>query len=71
MNKVSLSMGLEEYMDDAKPFRAIDLYDWQDGNKIEEEIIEILKGNKLSLSQTCGIFNHIIHRIADRNIVNL
>lgn len=43
----------------------------QNYNKIEKRILPILKEPNVSLSQTRGIFDKIIKRIEDYNIVNL
>lgn len=51
--------------------RATELYQTQDGELIEKMILLILKEQKVSLSQTIGIFNHIIEKIEHENPVNL
>lgn len=40
-------------------------------NEVEKEIINILNKHKLSLSETRGLFNHVLFDIETKNIVNL
>lgn len=51
--------------------RTTELHSNQNGNYIEEMILLILKEQKVSLSQTRGIFNRIIENIEDANPITL
>ena len=47
------------------------LYDAQDYSHIEKTILSVLKEEKVSLSQTRYIFERILNKIEDKNIINL
>lgn len=58
-------------MIDYNLYRIIELAEGQNRDDIETKIISILKEHKLSLSQVRSVFNHILVKIEDKNIVNL
>lgn len=58
-------------MIDYNLYRIIELSEGQNREDIEIKIINILKEYKLSLSQVRSVFNHILVKIEDKNIVNL
>ena len=58
-------------MIDYNLYRIIELSEGQNREDIEIKIINILKEDKLSLSQVRSVFNHILVKIEDKNIVNL
>lgn len=58
-------------MIDYNYYRAIELNENQNREYIETAILSILKEQKLSLSQTRGVFNSVLARIEDNNIINL
>lgn len=58
-------------MIDYNIYRVTPLREEQHEEYIETAILSILKENKLSLSQVRCIFNHIIAKIEDKNLVNL
>ncbi len=58
-------------MIDGNIYRIKELYANQDSEYIEKMILLILKEQKVSLSQTRSIFNHLLERIEDDNIINL
>ncbi len=58
-------------MIDGSLYRMQVLGEHQDEGYIETTIISILKEQKLSLSQTRAIFNHILAKIEDENAINL
>lgn len=51
--------------------RTIELSPEQDSEYIETAIISILKEQKVSLSQARAIFNHILTKVEDKNLINL
>lgn len=58
-------------MIDEKLYRTRELYEYQDVDCIERTILDILKKNKVTLSQTRTIFNRILANIEDNNLINL
>jgi len=58
-------------MIDGSLYRMQELYSEQDEEYIETTIISVLKEKKVSLSQTRAIFNNILAKIEDENIINL
>lgn len=58
-------------MIDYNLYRMTELYESQDENYIETTILSLLKEQKVSLSQARTIFNHILIRIEDKNLINL
>lgn len=69
---MSLSLGLEEFkMIDGNLYRMRELYEYQDVDCIEKTILDVLKDNKITLSQTRTIFNRILANIEDNNLINL
>lgn len=58
-------------MIDGNLYRTRELYANQDMKHIEKTILDVLKEQKLSLSQTRAIFNHILAKIEDKNAINL
>ena len=58
-------------MIDGNLYRTRELYNNQDIKYIEKTILDVLKEQKVSLSQTGLIFNHILVKIEDENTVNL
>lgn len=65
-------MGIGEIsMIDGNLYRTRELYNNQDIKYIEKTILDVLKEQKVSLSQTRAIFNHILVKIEDENTVNL
>ena len=51
--------------------RMKDLKENQDGKYIKEKILLILKEQKVSLSQVRAIFNDILNKIEDENVITL
>lgn len=51
--------------------RMIDLKPEQNEEYMEEMILLILKEQKVSLSQARGLFNDILNKIEDKNIIDL
>ena len=58
-------------MIDGNLYRTRELYNNQDIKYIEKTILDVLKEQKVSLSQTRAIFKHILVKIEDENTVNL
>lgn len=58
-------------MIDGNLYRMRELYEYQDVNCIEKTILDVLKNNKVTLSQTRTIFNRILANIEDNNLINL
>ena len=58
-------------MIDGNLYRMRELYEYQDMDCIEKTILNLLKERKVSLSQTRTIFNHLLIKIEDENIINL
>lgn len=58
-------------MIDGNLYRTRELYANQDIEYIEKTILDVLKEQKVSLSQTRAIFNHILAKIEDENAINL
>lgn len=52
-------------------FRITLLDSSQNQEEMELKILELLKENKLSLSQTRGLFVHLLERIEDDNLINM
>ena len=58
-------------MIDGNLYRTRELYANQDIEYIEKTILDVLKEQKVSLSQTRAIFNNILAKIEDENAINL
>lgn len=58
-------------MIDGNLYRMRELYEYQDVDCIEKTILDVLKNNKVTLSQTRTIFNRILANIEDNNLINL
>lgn len=58
-------------MIDGNLYRMRELYEYQDVDCIEKTILDVLKDNKITLSQTRTIFNRILANIEDNNLINL
>lgn len=58
-------------MIDGNLYRMRELYEYQDVDCIEKTILDVLKDNKVTLSQTSTIFNRILANIEDNNLINL
>lgn len=58
-------------MIDGNLYRMKELYEYQDVDCIEKTILDVLKNNKVTLSQTRTIFNRILANIEDNNLINL
>lgn len=58
-------------MIDYNLYRIIELSEGQNRDNIETKIISILKDEKLSLSQVRSVFNHILVKIEDKNLITL
>lgn len=70
--EMSLSLGLEEFkMIDGNLYRMRELYEYQNIDCIEKTILDVLKDNKVTLSQTRTIFNRMLANIEDNNLINL
>jgi hypothetical protein len=62
---------MEEEMIDGNIYRMKELYNDQNMEYIEKTILSVLKEQKVSLSQVRVIFNHLLIKIEDENIINL
>ncbi len=58
-------------MIDGNIYRMKELYNDQNMEYIEKTILSVLKEQKVSLSQVRVIFNHLLIKIEDENIINL
>ena len=58
-------------MIDGNIYRMVELRDSQDMTYIEKAILNVFKDQKVSLSQSRVIFNHLLERIEDENIIKL
>lgn len=58
-------------MIDGNIYRMMELRDGQDMAYIEKMILSVLKEQKVSLSQVRVIFNYLLIKIEDENIINL
>lgn len=58
-------------MIDGNIYRMSELYGEQDIKHIEKTILNVLKEQKVSLSQARTIFDRLLIRIEDENIINL
>lgn len=58
-------------MIDGNLYRMRELYGHQNMDYIEKTILNVLKEQKVSLSQARTIFNHLLIKIEDENSINL
>lgn len=58
-------------MIDGNLYRMRELYEYQNIDCIEKTILDVLKDNKVTLSQTRTIFNRMLANIEDNNLINL
>lgn len=58
-------------MIDGNLYRMRKLYEYQNVDCIEKTILDVLKNNKVTLSQTRTIFNRILANIEDNNLIDL
>lgn len=58
-------------MIDGNLYRTRELYEYQDADNIEKAILDVLKKQKVTLSQARAIFNHILINIEDNNTITL
>lgn len=58
-------------MIDKNIYRTKELYEYQNVDCIERTILDALKKNKVTLSQTRAIFNRILANIEDNNLINI
>lgn len=58
-------------MIDGNLYRMRELYEYQNVDCIEKTILDVLKNNKVTLSQTRTIFNRILANIEDNNLIDL
>lgn len=58
-------------MIDGNLYRMRELYEYQNVDCMEKMILDVLKNNKVTLSQTRTLFNHILANIEDNNLIDL